>query len=101
MNLKPLVLLVAAALAPALLAQETTTPKREAQVEARANRQQKRIAQGVASGQLTPKETQNLEKREAKINKDIAKAEAGMAEMSEKFIKDGAEIYQNVKPAAE
>ncbi len=28
-------------------------------------------------------------------------AEAGMAEMSERFVKDGAEIYHTVKPAAE
>lgn len=71
--------LIVAALAfsgAALLAQETTTPKREAQVEHRASHQQKRIAQGVKSGQLTPKETAHLEKREAKLNHDIAKAEA-------------------------
>ena len=60
----------------ALLAQETSTPKREAQVEHRAKHQQKRIAQGVNSGQLTPKETAHLEHREAKLNSDIAKAEA-------------------------
>ena len=42
----------------------------------RAERQQKRIAQGVASGQLTPKETARLERQEARIDKDIAKAEA-------------------------
>jgi hypothetical protein len=75
---KRLALIVAATLisGAALLAQETVTPKREAQVEHRAKRQQKRIAQGVKSGQLTPKETINLEKREGKLNKDIAKAEA-------------------------
>jgi len=33
--------------------------------------------------------------------RDIAAAEAGMAEMSEKFIADGAEVYHQVKPAAE
>ncbi len=60
----------------AITAQETTTPKREAQVERRANHQQKRIAQGVKSGQLTPKETAHLENREAKLNQDISKAEA-------------------------
>ena len=78
MNLKQLSLFLAGTLlaGTALVAQETVTPKREAQVERRANRQQKRIAQGVASGQLTPKETVGLEKREAKLNKDIAKAEA-------------------------
>ena len=74
---KRLALLVAGTLlsGAALMAQETVTPKREAQVERRANRQQKRIAQGVKSGQLTPKETINLEKREGKLNKDIAKAD--------------------------
>ena len=78
MTLKNLALFLAGTLlaGSALVAQETVTPKREAQVERRAQRQQKRIAQGVASGQLTPKETVKLEKREAKLNKDIAKAEA-------------------------
>ncbi len=33
--------------------------------------------------------------------RDLAAAEAGMAEMSEKFIHDGAEIYHAEKPAAE
>ena len=33
--------------------------------------------------------------------RDIAAAEAGMAEMSEKFVAEGAEIYRQVKPAAE
>ena len=55
---------------------QTTTPKREAHIEKRAERQQKRIAQGVASGSLTPKETARLERQEGKVNKDIAKAEA-------------------------
>jgi hypothetical protein len=72
-----LFLLLGAALAgSALTAQETTTPLRQAQVERRAARQQRRIAQGAASGQLTPRETQHLENREAKLNGDIAKAEA-------------------------
>ncbi|MBL0312346.1 MAG: hypothetical protein IPP78_06430 [Holophagaceae bacterium] len=75
---KRLALIIAATVlsSAALMAQDTVTPKREAQVERRANRQQKRIHQGVKSGQLTPKETAHLEKREAKLDKDIAKAEA-------------------------
>ena len=78
MNLKPftLVLLSSLLAGAGLMAQETTTPQREAQVEQRADRQQKRIAQGAASGQLTPRETQHLEKGQAKLDKDIAKAEA-------------------------
>ena len=37
----------------------------------RKENQQDRIANGVKSGQLTPGETANLEKREAHINKEI------------------------------
>lgn len=55
---------------------QTSTPKREARVEGRAARQQKRIAAGVASGQLTPRETARLQRQEAKVDRDIAKAEA-------------------------
>lgn len=84
----------------ALLAQETVTPKREAQVEHRAKRQQKRIANGVASGQLTPKETAHLEQREAKLNKDIGKAEADgkitkreQAKLNKEENKDSRKIF--------
>ena len=55
---------------------QTATPKREARAEHRANRQQKRIAQGVASGQLTPKETARLERQEGRADRTIAMAEA-------------------------
>ncbi len=63
----------------ALLAQTPATvpaQKREARIENRADRQQKRIGQGVASGQLTPKETIRLERRQARIDRHIDKAEA-------------------------
>ena len=50
----------------------TNTPK----IDARAANQEKRIAEGQASGQLTNKEAANLEKREAKLNNDIAKAKS-------------------------
>ena len=47
------------------------------QVNRRQERQQKRIANGVASGKLSPKETSHLEKREANLQKteqkDMAK----------------------------
>lgn len=55
---------------------ETTTPKRETRMENRADRQQKRIAKGVATGKLTPREAARLEAREAKVDHDIAKAQA-------------------------
>ena len=63
--------LVAAFAAPAF-AQNTNTPV----IDQRQANQQKRIEQGVQSGQLTPKETQNLEKREAKIEADKQAAKA-------------------------
>jgi hypothetical protein len=40
------------------------------QIEQRKDNQQHRIAQGVNSGQLTPRETRNLERREASINRE-------------------------------
>jgi uncharacterized lipoprotein YajG len=47
------------------------------QVNRREERQQQRIAQGVKNGSLSPKETANLEKREASVQKqeqkDLAK----------------------------
>ncbi|MBR7778451.1 hypothetical protein [Undibacterium rugosum] len=57
--------------APAF-AQNTNTPK----IDQRQVRQEKRIAQGVSSGELTAKETANLEKREAKIEADKQAAKA-------------------------
>ena len=44
--------------------------KKESVVEQRKENQQDRIAEGVKSGQLTPGETANLEKKEAAINKE-------------------------------
>lgn len=73
---------VLALASPLALAQQaasttTTTPattvapvkKRPMNIEARQRRQQRRIAQGVRSGQLTPAETAKLEKREAGIER--------------------------------
>ena len=40
-------------------------------VNGRRFNQQGRIAQGVASGRLTPNQTQNLERREANINREV------------------------------
>jgi hypothetical protein len=45
-------------------------------IEKRDARQQKRIAQGVNSGQLTPRETAVLEKKEAKLQKQEAHVRA-------------------------
>ena len=40
-------------------------------IKDRKENQQDRIAQGVKSGSLTPKETANLEHKEANLNKEI------------------------------
>ena len=45
-------------------------------IDQREVNQQKRIDQGVASGQLNAKETNRLDKREAKIAADEAKAKS-------------------------
>jgi Skp family chaperone for outer membrane proteins len=50
----------------------TATPR----IHKHAVHQQKRIAEGVESGQLTAKETARLETREAKIASDTAAAKA-------------------------
>ena len=48
---------------------QTTDPKTE--FGQRQRNQQTRIAQGVKSGQLTPRETAHLEARESAINKEV------------------------------
>jgi len=47
-----------------------------AEVDRREERQQDRIGQGVQSGQLTPGETANLERKEARINREIKRDRA-------------------------
>jgi hypothetical protein len=56
------------ATAPAAPAQQTE--KKDPTIAQRKENQQDRIANGVKSGQLTPGETANLEKKEAAINKE-------------------------------
>jgi hypothetical protein len=48
------------------------TEKKDPSIAQRKENQQDRIANGVKSGQLTPGETANLEKKEAAINKETA-----------------------------
>ncbi len=57
--------------APAV-ADPTATPR----IDQRVANQQKRIDQGVASGQLTAKETNRLNKREAKLAANTVAAKA-------------------------
>ena len=52
--------------------EKNATPR----VDRRERRQQKRIEQGEKNRQLTLRETRNLERREAKIHRDEAKAKS-------------------------
>ena len=62
----------AALLVPGTCAQQATPQKDQPPtIRQRQKKQQKRIGEGVASGQLTPAETKRLERKEAELNKEI------------------------------
>ncbi len=63
-------------LAAAVLAIAVATPTLAAEVDRRERRQQERIAQGVQSGQLTPRETARLERKEARIDREVRRDRA-------------------------
>ncbi len=66
------------------MAQTAVTGK---SIEQRKDNQQQRIAQGVRSGQLTPRETSNLERREASVNREerqMRRADGGHLTSSDK-----------------
>ena len=51
-------------------------PAEAGRIHARKENQQDRIAQGVASGQLTARETARLESREAHLNNEVSRMRA-------------------------
>jgi len=51
----------------------SASPAEAGRIADRKNNQQQRIAQGVASGQLTARETARLEGREAALNRSVAR----------------------------
>jgi len=65
-----------AKLLAAALALSMTAPALAAEVDRREARQQARIAEGVESGQLTPRETARLEHKEARIRRQIRRERA-------------------------
>ena len=79
-NLKAAVAAIAVAIAGAAFAQTTSTPPAGATatpgIDKRQANQEKRIEQGVKSGELTKKEAGRLEKRESKLQADKEKAQA-------------------------
>ena len=81
MNVKTMIAIAALAVTGAAFAQTpaptiTPDPTATPRIDKRQVNQQKRIDQGVASGQLTPKETARLQKREGKIAADEAAAKS-------------------------
>ena len=58
-------------LTSALLTGTATMSFADEKIKDRKQNQQKRIAQGVKSGQLTPHETARIEHNESKINKEV------------------------------
>ncbi len=74
MNLRHLALIAALAVAPAAVLAQTTTAVTPGQHDRNINQrkasQQRRIAQGVKSGQLTAGETSRLEHQETGINRE-------------------------------
>lgn len=65
--------------------------------ERRVQRQDSRIANGTASGQLTPRETKNLEARQAHINREISKdaaANGGTLTPGQKMVVHKQEVRQ-------
>jgi hypothetical protein len=72
MKIQTLIAALALTVGACAFAQTPATPR----IDQRQANQQKRIDQGVASGQLTPAEAARLEKREDKIAKDEAAAKA-------------------------
>ncbi len=61
-------ILVLAAVSPFLFPRPASA---ETRIRERQERQQRRIAQGVASGELTPRETARLERQETRLNGEI------------------------------
>ncbi len=82
MKIQFLIASLALTLGAAAFAQTTTPapvakdPTATPNLDKREANQQKRIDQGVASGQLTAKETNRLDKREAKLAADEASAKS-------------------------
>jgi hypothetical protein len=66
----------AARIAAALLAASLAAPALGAEVDRREANQQHRIAAGIESGQLTPREAARLERGEARIDRQVRRERA-------------------------
>lgn len=70
MNLKHVILAATLAALPASSALAQTNRYERHHINQRKENQQDRIAQGVRSGQMTPRETAHVEHQEAAINRE-------------------------------
>lgn len=70
-RLAVMALIVAAWAVPNLAAETAAASGPRPTIRQRQRNQQKRIASGAASGQLTPRETAGLKQREAALNRTI------------------------------
>ena len=70
MKIKHILLAASLIAVPASAALAQTTRAERHHINARKENQQDRIAQGVRSGQLTPRETARVEHQEAGINRE-------------------------------
>jgi len=76
MKKQSLIIVLALSAVTAAFAQASTDPTATPRIDKREARQQKRIDQGVASGQLTPKETARLEAQQGRIDAAETKAKS-------------------------
>ena len=70
MNIKRIVLAATLIALPASAAMAQSTYAQRHDINARKSYQQKRIANGVRSGQMTPRETAHVERQEGAINRE-------------------------------
>ena len=82
-----------------VLAQNTVpaNPAATPGINQRIQNQDRRIEQGEKSGALTPREAERLEKREAKIKTDVAKAKADGVVTAQERHKINKELDQQSK----
>ncbi len=66
----------AAHIVTAVLALAVAMPSMAAEVDRRQRNQQARIAEGIESGELTPHEASRLERKEARIHREIRRDRA-------------------------
>ncbi len=76
MKIQTLIAMLTFAASGAVMAQAPTSPTATPRIDKREARQQKRIDQGIASGNLTQTEATRLEAREVRMKEAEAKAKS-------------------------